>query len=205
MALKTLFPTFVYYERLMNNRGASFRRELLTECRQIRAYDKAGQKWSAKNYPGGYTSYSSIPQVFKMSSTFDELRKKIDRHVVKFAEALDYDLIGRKLEMTDCWINVMPKQVVHPGHIHPLSTISGTYYVSAPKGCSSIRFEDPRSALFMAQPPRRENCRETNKTFVGIEPEEGKVILFESWLRHEVEVNQSKDERISVSFNYNWF
>jgi len=29
--------------------------------------------------------------------------------------------------MTDCWVNVMPKQVVHGLHLHPLSTISGTY------------------------------------------------------------------------------
>ena len=32
--------------------------------------------------------------------------------------------------------------------------------------------------------------------------EAGNVILFESWLRHEVPTNQAKTERISISFNY---
>jgi uncharacterized protein (TIGR02466 family) len=35
--------------------------------------------------------------------------------------------------------------------------------------------------------------------------EAGKVVLFESWLRHEVPANPIAGERISVSFNYNWF
>ena len=34
--------------------------------------------------------------------------------------------------------------------------------------------------------------------------EAGTVLLWESFLRHEVPVNRSADERISVSFNYRW-
>ena len=33
----------------------------------------------------------------------------------------------------------------------------------------------------------------------------GRLVLFESWLRHEVSANLTRAERISVSFNYNWF
>jgi uncharacterized protein (TIGR02466 family) len=33
----------------------------------------------------------------------------------------------------------------------------------------------------------------------------GHLVLFESWLRHEVAPNPIDEERISVSFNYNWF
>jgi uncharacterized protein (TIGR02466 family) len=32
----------------------------------------------------------------------------------------------------------------------------------------------------------------------------GKVVLFESWLRHEVPPNPRDAERVSVSFNYHW-
>jgi uncharacterized protein (TIGR02466 family) len=32
----------------------------------------------------------------------------------------------------------------------------------------------------------------------------GDVLLWESWLRHEVPMNMSEEERISVSFNYGW-
>jgi uncharacterized protein (TIGR02466 family) len=33
----------------------------------------------------------------------------------------------------------------------------------------------------------------------------GHLILFESWLRHEVAPNRRAAERVSISFNYGWF
>ena len=56
-----------------------------------------------------------------MSPTFAALEKRIDAHVRTFARALDFDLAGRKLAMTDCWVNVMTRQVVHGLHLHPLA------------------------------------------------------------------------------------
>jgi uncharacterized protein (TIGR02466 family) len=205
MAINTFFPTSVYQARLQNLRWQQFNRELLAECHQVRDNDVDGQRWSRKNYPGGYTSYGSFCRMHKLSSTFMELERKLDRHVKKFAAALDLDLEGRPLAMTDCWINIMPHHVVHGLHIHPLSTISGTYYVQTPKGCSGIKFEDPRLDRFMAAPPRKADCRPEHKAWQTIKAEAGNVVLFESWLRHEVPANPLKSERISISFNYSWF
>ena len=54
----------------------------------------------------------------------------------------------------------------------------------------------------MAAPPRRKDAREALKPFVYVAPQVGDVLLWESWLRHEVPMNMSEEERISVSFNY---
>ncbi len=193
----------IYCEDLEPKLG-KLNRELLLECHQIRDYDAEGQKWSRESYPGGYTSYSSLCQLHKMSSTFGMLEKKIDRHVRRFAEALEFNLKDRTIAMTDCWINVMPRQVVHGLHLHPLSFLSGTYYVQTPPGSASIKFEDPRLSKFMAAPPRKSPCRPENEQFVKYKATAGKLILFESWLRHEVPSNQSDQDRISISFNYHW-
>jgi uncharacterized protein (TIGR02466 family) len=107
--------------------------------------------------------------------------------------------------MTDCWINIMPQHVVHGLHIHPTSMISGTYYVQTPKGCSGLKFEDPRLDSFMATPPRKADCRPENKPWITVPAQAGNVALFESWIRHEVPINQRRAERISISFNYSWF
>jgi uncharacterized protein (TIGR02466 family) len=205
MSTKLWFSTRIYRELLARSSPGGFNAELLKEAYQIRDNDRAGQRWSKKRYPGGYTSYSSLSQLHRFSSTFMDLEKKIRRHVLKFADELDYDLEGRELSMTDCWVNIMPKQTAHGLHLHPVSTVSGTYYVKTPKGCSSIKFEDPRLSNFMATPPRKPNCRPENRQFVEYPAEAGNVILFESWLRHEVPPNPVKGERVSISFNYNWF
>ena len=104
--------------------------------------------------------------------------------------------------MTDCWVNIMPRHVVHGLHLHPLSTISGTYYVQTPRGCPGIKFEDPRLDRLMASPPRRPDA--VNRPWVVLPAEAGKLVLFESWLRHEVPPNPLNAERISISFNFNW-
>jgi uncharacterized protein (TIGR02466 family) len=204
MSIQAWFPTFIYYEPLRKHGLDKFNRELLKECYQIREFDAKGRAWSKTSYPGGYTSYASMDQLHRFSSTFAELEREINHHVKAFAKHLDMDLRKRRIAMTDCWLNIMPRQVVHSLHLHPLSFISGTYYVSTPPNCSRIKFEDPRLSKFMAAPPKVSKPRPENQQFVSYEAEAGKVILFESWLRHEVAVNQSDADRVSISFNYNW-
>ncbi len=205
MPVRSLFPTLVYTARLQGAGTAALNRELLRETAQIRDHDAAGRKWSAKRYPGGYTSYGSLCYLQKMSQTFATLEKKLRRHVNAYVRQLEFDMAGRTLTMTDCWVNVMSVQVVHGLHLHPLATISGTYYVKTPRGCAGLKLEDPRLDRFMAAPPRRGDSREERQLWVTIPAVAGNVVLFESWLRHEVPPNQADGERVSISFNYNWF
>lgn len=205
MTTHTLFPTHVYTAALQRRGAREFNRQLLKECRQLRDDDAAGRRWSAKNYPGGYTSYGSVHRLQRVSPTFEVLRRKLQRHVAAFSKAVEWDLTGRELTMTDCWINIMPKQVAHSLHLHPLSTLSGTYYVQVPAGACGIKFEDPRLDRFMAAPPRVPGARPENKPWVTVPAAAGRLVLFESWLRHEVTANPVPAERVSVSFNYNWF
>jgi uncharacterized protein (TIGR02466 family) len=204
MPINALFPTVVYTAPLGRD-AASLNRRLLRECQQLRSEDRAGRAWSAQHYTGGYTSYNSRSRMHQVSPTFADLARGLDRHVRAFARALDFDLRGRRLEMTDCWVNIMRRHGTHSLHLHPLSTISGTYYVSTPPGCAGIKFEDPRLERFMAAPPRKASARAVNRVWQTLPARAGGVVLFESWLRHEVPPVRSSGERISISFNYGWF
>jgi uncharacterized protein (TIGR02466 family) len=205
MPIDSLFPTLVYQARLQPRGAARLNNRLLRQCEQIRNDDAAGRRWSAKNFPGGYTSYNSLARLHQTSELFAALERRIRGHVARFANALEFDLEGRQLAMTDCWINVMRRQVAHGLHLHPLSTISGTYYLRTPRGCAGLKFEDPRAERFMAAPPRRRDCRPEQRTWVTVPAQTGNLVLFESWLRHEVPPNRASGERVSVSFNYSWF
>jgi uncharacterized protein (TIGR02466 family) len=205
MPLQYLFQTLVYAAPLTRTAPAALNRRLLRESLQLRHDDRAGRVWSARNYPGGYTSYNSRCRLQRVSPTFAQLERNIDRHVERFAKALDFDLRGKRLEMTDCWVNVMRHGVVHGLHLHPLSTISGTYYIQVPRASAGLKIEDPRLERFMAAPPRRARARAHNRAWVTLPARAGGVVLFESWLRHEVSPNPARGERVSVSFNYGWF
>jgi len=205
VGIHALFPTLVYASALQRGDARDLNRQLLKECRQLRLDDAAGRHWSKKNYPGGYTSYGSAHRLQTVSPTFESLRKKLERHVALFAAAVEWDLQGRDLAMTDCWVNIMPRGTVHSLHLHPHSTLSGTYYVQVPKGSPGIKFEDPRLDRFMAAPTRKPQARRELRPWVTYDAAPGHLLLFESWLRHEVAPNAANAERISVSFNYNWF
>ena len=202
--IREWFPTLIYCEPLMKGGPSRINADLSAECRALRDFDRAGREWSRRNYPGGYTSYASLNELHHFSSTFTRLERRIARHVRLFARALDLDLRGRKIRMTDCWVNIMPPTAAHSLHLHPLSFVSGTYYVAVPPGCPGLKFEDPRLDRFMAAPPRLPGARQANLVHVTYPAREGNLILFESWLRHEVPQNRVDAERISISFNYNW-
>lgn len=198
------FPTLIYCERLQARGLRAFNLDLLDECYRIREHDEAGRRWSTANYPLGYTSYGSMDRLHRFSSTFDGLRERIDAHVATYARELDWDLRGGRLEMTDCWLNIMPRGCTHSFHVHPQSVVSGTYYVQTPKGCPGLKFEDPRLTKLMAAPPRRAQARQQQRAHISYPARAGNVILFESWLRHEVPASAVDEDRVSISFNYHW-
>jgi uncharacterized protein (TIGR02466 family) len=204
MPVRTLFPTLVYTAPARPPGWKKLNAQLLRECLQLREDDVAGQRWSKTRYPGGYTSYGSVSRLQTLSPTFARLERLLNRHVLKYARELDFDLEGRELAMTDCWVNVMPRLVTHGLHLHPLSTISGTYYVQTPPGVPGLKLEDPRLDRFMGAPPRRADARERSATWVTMPVAPGTIVLFESWLRHEVPPNPVARERVSISFNYGW-
>ncbi|MGR3502967.1 2OG-Fe(II) oxygenase family protein [Pseudaestuariivita sp.] len=201
---RTLFATPLYHAPLSEHAPAIDAREMEMSCLAIAEDDEAGQDWCEANAFPGYTSYASLTDLPWRFPIFADLVKVLDAHVAAFSKELHFDLGERALKLEDLWINILPEGGIHTAHIHPHSVISGTTYVALPEGTSSIKFEDPRLAMMMAAPPRLADAPEALKPFVYVAPNVGDVLLWESWLRHEVPMNMAEDDRISVSFNYAW-
>ena len=50
--------------------------------------------------------------------------------------------------------------------------------------------------------PPREDAAEELRSFVEVTPRSGLLLLWESWLRHEVLQGRARTERLSISFNF---
>jgi uncharacterized protein (TIGR02466 family) len=205
MASRSLFATPLFETSLAGDKGFdAFNAELEDAIRDLATYDGAGRAWSTDHAYKGYTSYASLTDLPSRYPVFGDLKKKLDRHAAAFARELAFDLGGRKLALDSLWVNLLKPGGSHSGHIHPHSVLSGTVYVAAPPGASALKLEDPRLAMMMAAPPRAADAPEALQNFVYLQPAAGTVLMWESWLRHEVPPNAAKTDRLSVSFNYAW-
>jgi uncharacterized protein (TIGR02466 family) len=199
MPTRNLFATRFYQGELG---PAGLTDELDEACRSLAEDDGAGRRWSRAHEYRGYTSYASLNDLPTRDPRFGELVRHLNRHVAAFAADCAFELGGRRLKLDSLWVNILKPGGTHSGHIHPHSVVSGTVYVAVPPGSGALKLEDPRLPMMMAAPPRREDAPEDLRTFVYAEPAAGTILLWESWLRHEVVPGTGKGERISISFNY---
>jgi len=205
MSLRPLFVTEIYQASLAQERGFdAFNAELEEAVLMLAEEDAAGRAWCKANAYGGYTSYASLDDLPQRATVFSELKTKLDRHAKAYAKALHMDLGAGRLRLDSLWVNLLKPGAGHTGHIHPHSVISGTVYVAVPPGASALKLEDPRLPLMMAAPPRDPDAPESARSFVYLQPDAGTILMWESWLRHEVPANAAKAPRISISFNDAW-
>lgn len=198
MPVRTLFATRLYQAKIDED---ALLGGLARSIRTLAVDDTAGRRWSRDKGYRGYTSYASLNDLPRRDPAFDDLRKQLIRHAASFADELAFDL-GRKPRLDSLWANLLKPGGHHAGHIHPHSILSGTLYVEAPEGSGAIRFEDPRLTQMMAAPVRHADAPEDLRPFVAVDPEPGMLLMWESWLRHEVLPGKAKADRLSISFNF---
>ena len=194
---RSLFATKLYEAEIGSEADLT---ALGHSIRTLAEDDEAGARWSREHRYPGYTSYASLNDLPKRDPAVGDLAKVLTKHASTFAKDCAFEL-ARKPRIDSLWVNLLRDSGHHSAHIHPHSIISGTLYVEVPEGSGAIRFEDPRLPMMMAAPQRRADAAEELRSFVTVEPKAGLLLLWESWLRHEVLPGKGRGDRLSISFN----
>ena len=195
---RPLFVTHLYEADL---HGSVPLDDLAHSIRPLAEDDTAGRRWCREHGYQGYTSYASLNDLPRRDPVIAALARNLVRHATTFADELAFAL-ARKPRLDSLWVNLLRGGGHHSAHLHPHSILSGTLYVEVPAGSGPIRFEDPRLPMMMAAPTRSPDAPEPLRPFVTVQPTAGKLLLWESWLRHEVMPGTGKAERLSISFNF---
>lgn len=166
-------------------------------------------KQKVENYINEHLDFLNIPPTEIVKTTFNhdkqfiktanltELQNEIENSLFYF---LNHLKCGLKTDFSiTSWLNVFDNGIMEQEHSHAGSIISGTYYVSSDNtensGCFYIPdhiSERPITRKLFSLNYDIENC---------IIPEEGNIILFESWMRHGINPNKTNKPRISIAFN----
>jgi uncharacterized protein (TIGR02466 family) len=146
------------------------------------------------------TSYYKPEARVLSDAGLEELEQFVVAAATRFLEGLR--LPPRRLEVDRSWINLFKPGAQEAQHSHDGSLLSCSYYVDAPKHCGCIVMPDPIGA--------RRSYREFTKTIgsdvatrreIAVEPQPGRLVMFESWLPHYVQCNKSDQVRISIAMN----
>jgi len=102
------------------------------------------------------------------------------------------------------WININKPGDYNIKHHHPMCDLSGVVWLKTPQDCGVITFENPvEFQTYNLIESHTEEFQQSNNFFHSwfFKPIEGKMLIFPSYLLHDVSENKSNEDRISVSFN----
>lgn len=97
------------------------------------------------------------------------------------------------------WYNVLPPGGYTKRHRHESSVISGAFYVKLPEKSGNLYFVSPLQQYRMCEMHLEPNYYQQYEAEMHLQ--ESWLYIFPSWLEHGSRVNQSEEDRVTVSFN----
>ena len=124
----------------------------------------------------------------------------ISPNINQVIKDMQWDINSQTVKITSMWSIINTGGSSNARHHHGNSDISAAYYVRAPENSGEIVFYDPRPAPVFSHPSSTKP-NSLNAMVNSINPAEGGLVLFPSYLDHSVNENLSNEERIVISFN----
>ena len=187
MIAEGFFPTLIYAKDVDLNTD-----QLANDIVAWSKQDKGIKKTNVK----GWHSPTNMHEMPQFKSLVDELFK------MQF-EIFKEEWLDREPRLGNMWANINPPGGYNRPHIHANSLFSGVYYIKAPANSGKLVCNDPRPGVQTVMPTRKKGQPPKHLwREVHLEPKVNRIIMFPSWLWHNVEPNESNDIRISVSFNF---
>ena len=182
-----LFPSPVYITGRDSNLD-------LTEEKEIEDIIKEGVRKI-----GDLDHYTDNTHIF--DTKLKNLKEFCERHIKVCAKKILNPKGELDFYITQSWLNITKPGEWHHQHSHQNSIISGVFYISTEED-DKITFSDPNSRVKELIKFERKEFNLWNSTSWFFPSVTNELMLFPSWLDHQVVVNEkATTDRISLSFN----
>lgn len=183
MITHALFPTAVTFETL--------EREFTQE---EKAFFEKISKDTYKNMGNVTSNNTYVLDEPEMA----DLKSFMEQGVAKYISLICQLTDGHQIEITQSWTNYTEKGQFHHKHRHPNSFLSGVFYINAKKDVDKIHFF--KDEFKQIKPEIKDfNMFNSDSWFFSVESMQ--LVLFPSSLEHMVQVVESDETRVSLSFN----
>jgi uncharacterized protein (TIGR02466 family) len=192
--LQNWFPTPIWVHKFSGNDLNKIQTEILNVINTIKQGDLSN--------PWSDTVKTSFKYAYDDASISNDLKKynlaftksKIVEQLNYYCQCVNHDL---QSEIKESWFNFSNRGNFQFDHQHGSCNISGCYYFKTNGDDGDITFSNPNLIAF-----RRDIFPSLYyKEQLNVIPSEGLLLIFPSWLTHRVNVNNTNNERISLSFN----
>jgi len=185
------FPTSIYIHDVKDPTAMNQELE-----KNILKWQQEDPKGLNKTNRGGWHSPTTMhdkPEYQQLMATLFNMAQEIFKK-----EQLD-----QSVALGNMWANINPPRAWNLKHNHANAFFSGVYYVKVPVNAGQLEVHDPRPGPQLLRPKQNtDNLSREYWRSVSFDPQEGRIIIFPSWLEHEVKSNESNEMRISISFNF---
>ena len=181
------FPTITYAE--------DFKLDTNQMAQNIIQWSKE-DKGVKKTNVNGWHSTTEMHKKPEYKPLVDELFRMVH-------QVFEEEFLERGPKLGNMWANINPPGVYNQPHVLPNSLFSGVYYVKVPVNSGQLICNDPRPGIQTCMPTRKKGQPPKHLwREIHIQPKENRAVMFHSWLWHNVQPNQSNEDRISISFNF---
>jgi len=204
-----LFPTRIY-PRQHNDP------EIVQEIDSVIEYLEETGDWSDSSYLSPYAMQETLDGTHHKQHILQFFKKhgsSLPKFQAFLGECLDDYVSNTKLpvpdsiayieplkgtwQITQSWINALPKGKTQPRHTHAGNTLSGVYYHRTTPNMGGILFYNPN--------PYSKMCMFGTEEGIYFDPVPESVILFPSWLEHSTIAGDHDGSRWSIAFNVHLF
>jgi uncharacterized protein (TIGR02466 family) len=165
-------------------------------------FKKLIKKFDYEKMPSGNGSYTIDKKIItKLPINFQKLIiQQINKYTKDYLKTSD----NIKFKITTSWINEHNSNDWAHKHHHSNSMFSGVYYIHQPKNGGNLTFHQnpmiPNVSFLTTELDYKETTEATAREF-QIEPEDGLLVIFPSFVSHSVQKNKSTEKRYSLAFN----
>lgn len=172
-----------------------FNEHIDTFIQAVRKFKQENPESVQKANINGYQSPINLTTVQELVPLYDFIAQ------LALKANFDMQFVNCDVYLTAAWVNFNDsRSAIIFEHAHH-DTYSGVFYLKAPKGSGKLSIINPGMNRLWQGTMLIDKKNKFNADVLRLDPEEGHVWLWPSYLIHRVEPNEHDEERISISFN----
>jgi uncharacterized protein (TIGR02466 family) len=185
--INSLWPVHIAEVQLCNVLADKVEKIIVSKLNMLSAENDKHNKF--------YTDFHTRDNRIDIFDLIPEFCLEVENHVKEYSKYTDIKINDDY--SAEYWTQDYKEKSVHRIHDHGIHGISGTYYVRANDAAGAISFINPNQSSQYVNYISGEPAR-----YEFVKPEKGKLVLFPSYLLHEVSQSGPNAIRTSISFNF---